>query len=156
MPTKHTVNVLPSDMFPYLLVSVGSGVSIIKVEGATKFTRVDGSALGGGSFVGLGSLLAGDAATSFDELLELAKQGNSRNSDLTVGDIYGREVPGSLGLDPDLCASSFGKAARHAQAHEAGTGDHAPSSLADRIKSLLHMICYEVSSLVAFFGRLSP
>ena len=50
----------------------------------------------------------------FDELLELAEQGEHRNVDMLVRDIYGGAYS-ALGLPPDLIASSFGKAARSAQ-----------------------------------------
>lgn len=36
-------------MFPYLLVNCGSGVSILRVDSETKFTRVSGTSLGGGT-----------------------------------------------------------------------------------------------------------
>lgn len=39
-----------SDPFPYLLVNIGSGVSIIKVTSLNEFERVSGSSLGGGTF----------------------------------------------------------------------------------------------------------
>ena len=34
------------DLYPYLVVNIGSGVSIVKVDGPTAFTRVSGTALG--------------------------------------------------------------------------------------------------------------
>lgn len=44
-------------MFPYLLVNIGSGVSIMKVESEDQYERIGGTATGGGTFWGLGSLL---------------------------------------------------------------------------------------------------
>ena len=43
--------------FPYLLVNIGSGVSILKVESDESFERVGGSTIGGATLWGLGSLL---------------------------------------------------------------------------------------------------
>lgn len=43
--------------------------------------------MGGGTFWGLGSLLT--KAKGFDELLQLASEGDHRNVDLLVKDIYG-------------------------------------------------------------------
>ena len=63
------------DLFPYLLVSIGSGVSVIKVDGIDQWERVSGTNLGGGTFVGLGRLLTG--CSSFDELLELSRLGDN-------------------------------------------------------------------------------
>lgn len=45
----------------------------------------------------------------FDELLELAENGDHRNVDMLVRDIYGGDYK-MLGLPGDLIASSFGKA----------------------------------------------
>ena len=54
----------PSAQLPCLLVNIGSGVSIIKVDEDGKFERVSGTSLGGGTLWGLLSLLT--PATSFD------------------------------------------------------------------------------------------
>ena len=43
-----------SDTFPYLLVNIGSGVSIICIKNETEWERVGGTAMGGGTFWGLG------------------------------------------------------------------------------------------------------
>ncbi|GAM27272.1 hypothetical protein SAMD00019534_104470 [Acytostelium subglobosum LB1] len=88
--------------YPYLLVQIGSGVSVIKVDSETSFQRVDGTSLGGGTFWGLCSLLTG--VTDFDEMLELTKKGNSNNVDLVVGDIYGTDYS-KVGLSSDTIAS---------------------------------------------------
>ncbi len=56
--SKHEFKVIENEhMFPYLLVNIGSGVSIIKVESDVKFQRIAGSCLGGATLWGLGSLL---------------------------------------------------------------------------------------------------
>ena len=101
--TFQSVN--PGNMFPYLLVTIGSGVSVLKVEAEDKFTRIGGTATGGGTFWGLGKLLTG--AKDFDELLSLAEQGDHRNVDMLVKDIYGADYT-QFGLPADLIASSFG------------------------------------------------
>ncbi len=53
----QTVN--PEKLYPYMLVTIGSGVSIIKVSSETAFERIGGTATGGGTFWGLGKLLTG-------------------------------------------------------------------------------------------------
>ncbi len=89
----------------YLLVSLGTGTSILLLADG-KSERVGGSALGGGTLLGLGQLLLGTA--SFSEITALAARGDRRNVDLLVGDIYeGSELP----LSRDLNASSFAKLA---------------------------------------------
>jgi pantothenate kinase len=56
--------------FPTLLVSIGSGVSIIKVTSHDKYERVSGTMIGGGSLVGLSNLLTG--IKDFDEIIKRA------------------------------------------------------------------------------------
>ena len=54
----------PSPQLPCLLVNIGSGVSVIKVDEDGNFERVSGTSLGGGTLWGLLSLLT--PAGSFD------------------------------------------------------------------------------------------
>jgi type II pantothenate kinase len=65
-PPKYSVSFesYPMPQLPCLLVNIGSGVSIIKVDEGGSFERVSGTSLGGGTLWGLLSLLTG--ATSFD------------------------------------------------------------------------------------------
>ncbi|XP_022966898.1 pantothenate kinase 1 isoform X1 [Cucurbita maxima] len=104
---KEFVQINQDDLYPFLLVNIGSGVSMIKVDGNGKFERVSGTSLGGGTFWGLGKLLT--KCNSFDELLELSQQGNNRVVDMLVGDIYGGGDYNKIGLSSTAIASSFGK-----------------------------------------------
>ena len=67
----------------------------MKVEAEDKFTRIGGTATGGGTFWGLGKLLTGAKVShprqgqtqskliqDFDSLLSLAEQGDHRNVDM--------------------------------------------------------------------------
>lgn len=60
---------------------------VLQVEADDKYERIGGTSMGGGTFWGLGSLLT--KAKGFDELLQLASEGDHRNVDLLVKDIYG-------------------------------------------------------------------
>jgi len=95
-----------ADIYPYLLVNIGSGVSMIRVSGPREFQRVGGTSLGGGTLWGLLSLLTG--ARTFDEMLSLADEGDNTKVDMLVGDIYGTDY-GKIGLKSTTIASSFGK-----------------------------------------------
>lgn len=90
---------------PVLLASVGTGTSILLVEGG-RARRLGGTALGGGALVGLGRAMLGTGA--FEDLARLARQGDRRRVDLLVSDIYrgGSPLPGHL------TAASLGKLAR--------------------------------------------
>ncbi|RMD44712.1 hypothetical protein DV735_g330, partial [Chaetothyriales sp. CBS 134920] len=98
-----------ADIYPYLLVNIGSGVSMIKVSGPQDFVRVGGTHLGGGTFWGILSLLTG--ARSFDEMLSMAERGDNSGVDMLVGDIYGSDYS-KIGLKSTAIASSFGKVFR--------------------------------------------
>ncbi|HEV2855766.1 MAG TPA: hypothetical protein VHC97_23465 [Thermoanaerobaculia bacterium] len=93
----------------YLLVSLGTGTSVLEIdcgdEGVT-VQRIGGSALGGGTLMGLARLLC--SAESFAEAAELASRGERGRVDLLVGDVY---PEGDIALDPRLTASNFAKLA---------------------------------------------
>ncbi|KAG8505477.1 Pantothenate kinase 4 [Galemys pyrenaicus] len=129
------------DIFPYLLVNIGSGVSIVKVETEDRFEWVGGSSIGGGTFWGLGALLT--KTKKFDELLQLASRGQHANVDVLVRDVYGGAHQ-TLGLSGNLIASSFGKSA---------TAD-TEFSREDVAKSLLHMISNDIGQLACLHARL--
>lgn len=127
-----------NDLYPYLLVNIGSGVSIIKVEGAGKFERVSGTSIGGGTFWGLGKLLT--KCKSFDELLELSHRGNNRVIDMLVGDIYGGMNYSKIGLSSTAIASSFGKPVSDNKELE----EYRPEDVA---RSLLRMISNNIGQI---------
>lgn len=107
-PPKYAVSfeTNPTPQLPCLLVNIGSGVSIIKVDEDGSFERVSGTSLGGGTLWGLLSLLT--PATTFDEMLALSEKGDNATVDMLVGDIYGQDY-GRVGLKSTTIASSFGK-----------------------------------------------
>jgi type II pantothenate kinase len=114
-PPSYQVSFSPDDspVFPCLIVNIGSGVSIVKVDEDGVFERVSGTSLGGGTLWGLLSLLT-DAST-FDEMLLLSEQGDNSAVDMLVGDIYGSDY-GKIGLKSSTIASSFGKVFKHGEA----------------------------------------
>ncbi|CAI4386982.1 BAQ_1a_G0013730.mRNA.1.CDS.1 [Saccharomyces cerevisiae] len=93
-------------IYPYLLVNIGSGVSILKVTEPNNFSRVGGSSLGGGTLWGLLSLITG--AQTYDQMLDWAQEGDNSSVDMLVGDIYGTDY-NKIGLKSSAIASSFGK-----------------------------------------------
>jgi type II pantothenate kinase len=87
----------------FLLVSVGTGTSALLVDGE-RVARVGGTALGGGTFLGLGTALTG--RTGFEEIVALAGAGDRRRVDLLIADIY---PEGLEGLPAAASAASFGR-----------------------------------------------
>ncbi|KAL8772009.1 MAG: hypothetical protein Q9209_002674 [Squamulea sp. 1 TL-2023] len=110
-----------ADIYPYLLVNIGSGVSIIKVSGRRQFERIGGTSLGGGTLWGLLSLLTG--ARTFDDMLRMAEVGDNGTVDMLVGDIYGADYS-KIGLKSTTIASSFGKVFKMKRQGENQAEDH--------------------------------
>lgn len=98
-----------SSAYPYMLVTIGTGVSVLRVDGPRKHERVSGSTIGGGTFWGLMRLLTD--VENFEEAMKLAEKGDPTKVDMMVGDIYGKDSNAleKLGLAADIVASSFGK-----------------------------------------------
>ncbi|GLT83793.1 hypothetical protein SLE2022_020640 [Rubroshorea leprosula] len=135
---KEFVQIDHNDLFPYLLVNIGSGVSMIKVDGDGKFQRVSGTNVGGGTYWGLGRLLT--KCKSFDELLELSQKGDNSTIDMLVGDIYGGMDYSKIGLSASTIASSFGKAISDNKELK----DYRPEDIS---LSLLRMISYNIGQI---------
>eukprot|EP00123_Amoebidium_parasiticum_P016109 comp23291_c3_seq1/m.38208 comp23291_c3_seq1/g.38208 ORF comp23291_c3_seq1/g.38208 comp23291_c3_seq1/m.38208 type:complete len:827 (-) comp23291_c3_seq1:535-3015(-) len=133
-------------IFPYMLVNIGSGVSMIKVEGPYKWKRIGGTSLGGGTFWGLCSLLT--KAKGFDDALELCTKGNGANVDMLVGDIYDGDYS-KIGLSKDTIACSFGKAMR-----SSFKGEQQEYKDEDVAKSLLHMISNNIGQIAYLQAQL--
>ncbi|XP_019880697.2 pantothenate kinase 3 isoform X2 [Aethina tumida] len=95
-----------SKPYPFILVNIGSGVSVLAVYSETEYKRISGTSIGGGTFLGLCCLLTG--CNSFEEAIELAAEGDNTHVDKLVRDIYGGDYE-KFGLPGDLVASSFGQ-----------------------------------------------
>lgn len=129
----------PRPTYPYMLVNIGSGVSILKVADRGKFERVGGSSLGGGTLWGLLSVLT--EAKTFDEMLELSQSGDNAGVDMLVGDIYGQGQDYSrIGLKSSAIGSTFGKVFRQ-------HSDRASIRPEDVSKSLLYAISNNIGQI---------
>lgn len=91
--------------YPYIVVNIGSGVSILSVRSPTNYKRISGTSLGGGTFLGLCCLLTG--CETFEDAISLASEGDSTSVDKLVRDIYGGDYE-RFGLPGNVVASSFG------------------------------------------------
>ena len=98
-----------SASFPYILVNIGSGVSIMRVESDGTHARIGGTSLGGSTFLSLACIITG--AQTFTEALALAAKGDASAVDLLVGDIYGGDYS-EFDLPSDTVAASLGKCVR--------------------------------------------
>ncbi len=137
--------------YPFLLVNIGSGVSIIKVNSEDDYERISGSSLGGATFWSLTSLFASHSKLDkldFDDILDMTKKGNNHNIDLLVGDIYGSDYS-KIGLKSTTIASSCGKIFKKLQDGEINDLNPEDISL-----SLLYMISNNIGQIAYLHAKL--
>jgi len=99
-----------------LVVSMGTGTAFVRVIDEN-VKHLGGSGVGGGTILGLASLMFGK--NDIDAILELALEGDLKNIDLSVRDILGKEVQS---LPMDLTAANFGKIKSTAQECDVALG----------------------------------
>ncbi|MCA9510330.1 MAG: hypothetical protein KC560_06460 [Myxococcales bacterium] len=116
----------------FLMVSLGTGTSVVLVEPAS-VRRVGGTALGGGTLLGLGRALLG--VSTFGEIAALAARGDRHEVDLVLSDIY---APGAIALPDWATVASFGRLARD--------GAHAVSR-EDLAAGVVHLVSENVGLL---------
>ncbi|KAI0274944.1 type II pantothenate kinase [Gloeopeniophorella convolvens] len=129
----------PAPQLPCLLVNIGSGVSLIKVDEDGVFERVSGTSLGGGTLWGLLSLLT--PATSFDEMLALSEAGDNEAVDMLVKDIYGQDYS-KLGLKSTMIASTFGKVFKKGKEKRTFSPEDISKSLLYAVSNNIGQIAY--------------
>jgi type II pantothenate kinase len=116
----------------YLLVSLGTGTSVLLVDGIS-VSRVGGTALGGGTVLGLCAALLGTG--DFERVCKLAESGDRSRVDLLVSDIYGA---GEIPLIGNATASAFGRVARNDQSAS-------PLSPEDLAAAVMHLVAENVA-----------
>lgn len=99
-----------------IVVSMGTGTTIIEVKGESK-RHLGGLGMGGGTLCGLSRLLLGTDDISL--ITALANEGNLSNIDTTIGDICTTPLPG---LPLDTTASLFDKADKNASKADIALG----------------------------------
>uniref|UniRef100_A0A8R1I1D2 4'-phosphopantetheine phosphatase n=1 Tax=Caenorhabditis japonica TaxID=281687 RepID=A0A8R1I1D2_CAEJA len=137
-------------IYPYLLINIRTGVSVVLVEGENKYKRLGGSSIGGGSFLGLSEIITG--ISDIEEMMDRALKGVPDEFDIFIKDIYGDRAS-NFGMDPHLLASSFGRVTR-GEANRR-TDDFDDQSKNNAILSLLRMILYNVSQLAYMISEIS-
>ena len=91
---------------PLLVVSAGSGTAMIKAQGRS-YNHVTGTAVGGGTMLGLSRLLIGTVDPQ--EIDQFAQSGDSNGVDLSLADV----ITGPIGALPAAAtAVNFGRMAR--------------------------------------------
>ncbi|KAL8273231.1 hypothetical protein Esti_002847 [Eimeria stiedai] len=130
------------DLYPFLVVNIGSGVSILKAKSARSFVRVTGTCIGGGTVLGLARLLF--HAKSFRQVVRLSERGTDA-LDLRVADLCG-DAAGSRCIAPGALASSFGRL------YLEDSAERARPRKEDIARSLIHMVSYNLGYLAYLVG----
>ncbi len=86
-----------------VIVSMGTGTAFVKAENGN-VRHLGGTGVGGGTLLGLSNRMLN--IRHFNDLVEMAKDGDLSNVDLFVKDIAGDLI---VGLPPETTASNFGK-----------------------------------------------
>lgn len=87
-----------------VVVNMGTGTSLVYAEEGAAPRHIFGSAVGGGTLLGLGSRLIG--SSNYTEITHLASKGNRANADVSIADMDFEDVDT---LDPRMTLSNFGK-----------------------------------------------
>eukprot|EP01038_Epipyxis_sp_PR26KG_P015393 gene15393-20760_t len=139
---EEIVNTDTNTIFPYMIMNIGTGMSILHVQSADKFERVGGTSLAGGTFLGIAHLL--NTSRSYKQIIEQAEKGNSSLVDLSVADICGGDYIGKLG--GELVASSLGKLVQQGKSKGKVTE-------ADVLAGLLNMVCDDIAQIATLQAK---
>ncbi len=115
-----------------MIISMGTGTAFVHAGADGSAEHVGGSAIGGGTLMGLAYTLL--EVRDMDAILNLAAQGDLANVDLTIRDITCGEIPS---LPPDVTAASFGSV-------------KSTASKGDLALGLINMVIQNAGVLAAF------
>ncbi|CAI5455472.1 unnamed protein product [Caenorhabditis angaria] len=138
----------PVTIFPYILVNIRTGVSIIRVDSENEFKRIGGSSIGGGSFLGLSNLLMSEE--DLEKIMAMAEVGDPSEFDKLISDVYGDKA-NNLGLPGHLLAASFAKSGDFN--HKTDLERLSTSSKENMASSLLRMIIYNIAQMAYLYSN---
>ena len=117
-----------------IIVSMGTGTSIVYAQNDGVIEYMGGTGVGGGTVLGLSKKLLG--ISDIGSLIEIAAEGNLENVDLTIADITKKDI----GLQSHMTAANFGKVSDIA-------------SKGDLALGLINMVFESVGMLAVFAAR---
>jgi len=117
-----------------IVVSMGTGTSIVMAENNGDIVRLGGTGVGGGTLRGLSRILLN--VSDMENITKLAENGNLDNIDLKIGDITKKDI--IPGMPDYMTASNFGKVSDLATKSDIALG-------------LLNMI-YETVGMMSIFA----
>lgn len=117
-----------------IIVSMGTGTSIVYASDDGCIEYMGGTGVGGGTIVGLSKKLLG--ISDINNLIDLAAEGSLSNIDLTIADITKQDI----GLESHMTAANFGKVSDVATKGDLALG-------------LINMVFESVGMLAVFAAR---
>lgn len=118
-----------------IIASIGTGTALIRAEGKA-FKHLGGTGVGAGTLTNLCNKFAN--VKSFDEIIELSKEGELSNVDLRIADLTDENIET---LPPELTLANFGKLTDKA-------------SKADIVLGLINMV-FEIIGMMTAFASLN-
>ena len=123
-----------SELSKAIIVSMGTGTSFVHADG-TQIYRMGGTGVGGGTLLGLSSLMLD--ISNFDSIVDIAKDGNLGNIDLSVGEM----ATVNSYMSSNVTASNFGKVSDYANKSDIALG-------------LINMVFQTVGMMSVFASRI--
>ena len=118
-----------------IIASIGTGTALIRANGK-EFKHLGGTGVGAGTLTNLCKKFAN--TKSFEEIIELSKQGDLSNIDLRIADLTDENIET---LPPELTLANFGKLSENA-------------SKADIVIGLINM-AFEVIGMMTAFASIN-
>lgn len=118
-----------------IIASIGTGTALIRADGK-KFKHLGGTGVGAGTLTNLCKKFAN--TKSFEEIIELSKQGDLSNIDLRIADLTDENIET---LPPELTLANFGKLSENA-------------SRSDIVIGLINM-AFEVIGMMTAFASIN-
>ncbi|MGI6707421.1 MAG: type II pantothenate kinase [Clostridia bacterium] len=119
-----------------IIVSMGTGTAFVMAD-ENSVNYIGGTGVGGGTLLGLSNRMLN--IRGFEDLIEIARNGNLRNVDLAIGDITRDQV---ASFSPETTASNFGKISDSA-------------SKADIALGIINLVFQTIGMLSVFASRMN-
>ncbi|SBT72310.1 pantothenate kinase, putative [Plasmodium malariae] len=141
---------------PFIIANIGSGISILKSNGHGCYKRISGTAIGGGTLMGIAQTIL--EKISFEQLIKLASKGTT-NLDLKVKHMR-EDASGSTCINGHALATSFGNVQKILKKKKKKKGEEGEENYKnqemnrDIARSLINMVSYNVGYLVCLLAKI--
>ncbi|SPJ12599.1 pantothenate kinase, putative [Plasmodium sp. DRC-Itaito] len=142
---------ITSPFHPFIIANIGSGISILKSNGYDSYQRIAGTAIGGGTLMGLAKIILDNI--SFEELIKCAEDKNKNISfDLKMKHIIG-DAPVDGCIHANTLASCFGCIRNILKERKEKNGDNKKIHH-EVAKGLIQMVSYNIGYMVYLLSRM--